>query len=66
MARIRNQKQSSSRKLSDQKKATAKAETVEGSSDEENLITESHQTDDVSLCAHIRLDDRFPSSNLFK
>ena len=66
MARIRNQKQGSSTKPSRQKKPTAKAKAAEDSSDEENLVTEAHETNDVSVCAYIHLDDRFSSSKLFE
>ena len=48
MARIRNQKQGPSAKPSHQAKPAAKAKPVEDSSDEENLVTEAHETNDVS------------------
>lgn len=63
MARIRNQKQGSSAKPSHQKKPAAKAEPAEDSGDEENLVTEAHEMNDVSVCG---LDSRFSSSGLFK
>ena len=63
MARIRNQKQGSSAKSSHQKKSAAKAKPAEDSGDEENLVTEAHETNDVSVCD---LDSRFSSSGLFK
>ena len=66
MVRIRNQKQGSPTKPLHQKKFAAKANLVEDSSDDENLITDAHQTDDVSLRAYIHLDDRFSSSTLSK
>ena len=66
MARIRNQKQGPSTKPSHQKKSTAKSKAAGDSSDEENLVTEVHETSDVSVCAYIHLDDRFSSPRLFK
>ena len=66
MARIRNQKQGAPTKSSRQKKSTAKSKAVEDSSDEENLVTEVHETSDVSLCAYIHLDGRFSSPRFFK
>ena len=53
MARIRNQKQGSPTKPSRQKKPTAKAKAAEDSGDEKNLVTEAHETNDVSVCAYI-------------
>jgi len=66
MARIRNQKQGSSTKTLHQKKSTAKAKSAEDSSDGENLVTEAHETNDVSRRACIDLDDRFSSSSWLK
>jgi len=50
MARIRNQKQGSPAKPSHQKKPATKPKPVEDPSDEENLVTEAHETNDVSAC----------------
>jgi len=66
MARIRNQKQGSSTKPLHQKKPGVKARPVEDSSDGENLVTEAHETNDVSRRACIDLDDRFSSSSWLK
>ena len=49
MARIRNQKQGSSAKPPPQKKLTAKANPADDPIDEENLVTEAHETNDVSV-----------------
>lgn len=62
MARIRNQKQDSSAKPSRQKKSTPKAKPAEDSGDE-NLVTEAHETNDVSVCAYVH---PFSSSSLLK
>lgn len=49
MARIRNQKQGPSAKPPPQKKPTAKANPADDPIDEENLVTEAHETNDVSV-----------------
>ena len=49
MVRVRNQKQGSAAKPSHQRKPVAKAKPAGGSSDEENLVTEAHETNDVCV-----------------
>ena len=43
-----------------------KAKPAEDSNDEKNLVTEAHETNDVSMRAYIHLDGRFSSSNSLK
>lgn len=66
MARIRHQKQGPSTEPSRQKKLNGKAKEAEDSGDEENLVTEVHETNDVSARAYIHLDDCFSSPRPFK
>lgn len=61
MARIRNQKQSSSTKPLRWKKPIAKPKPDGDSTDEENLVTGSQETDDVSVCTCIHPHVRFSS-----
>ena len=65
MARIRNQK-SSPTELSHRRKRAVKSKPSVDSSDEDNLVTEGHETNDVRVRAFVHLRDRFSTSGLVK